>query len=398
MGLAADFVLIVVAGLLGGILARAIHLPLLVGYVVAGIFVGPYTAGPTVVQIHDIETLAEIGVALLLFSLGLEVSFRDLQVVRRVSLIGGPIQILVTIGAAALAAFNLLGFTWPESLWFGAMISVSSTMVVLKVLAAGGVSTTLAGKVMIGQLLVQDLAVIPMLIILPELGNPGNLLSRVGLALALGAGVLVVVFLAGTRLLPPLFRRIMSWGSRELFLVAVVATGVGIGAAMYAAGFSFALGAFIAGLILSESEFSHQALSDVVPLRDIFGLLFFVTVGMLFDPNYAIQNSSQILVAVAAIVAGKSLVFGLIARAFGYRHMAPWLIGLGLSQVGEFSFVLARTGFNGKFISKPVYDLALTATVLTMALSPVIAAAALPLGRMWSRAGSPRRTTMRRAL
>lgn len=383
MGIAADFVLIVVAGLLGGILARLLRLPLLVGYVVAGIFVGPFTAGPTVHQIHDIETLAEIGVALLLFSLGLEISFRDLQPVRKVALIGGPLQLVLTIGAAALAAIWLLGFNQPEALWFGAMVSVSSTMVVLKVLAAGGVTSTLASRVMIGLLLVQDLAVVPMLIILPQLANPDNLLPRVGLALGQASALLVFVYFTGTRLLPPILRRILSWGSRELFLVAVVATGVGVGAAMHAAGFSFALGAFVAGLILSESEFSHQALSDVVPLRDIFGLLFFVTVGMLFDPNYAIQNIGLIAIVVAAILFGKALIFGTLSRALGYRFMAPWIIGLGLSQVGEFSFVLARTGLSGNFISKPVYDLALTSTIVTMALSPAVSAMALPIGRKW---------------
>jgi CPA2 family monovalent cation:H+ antiporter-2 len=263
------------------------------------------------------------------------------------------------------------------------MISVSSTMVVLKVMVAEGVTNTLASKVMIGMLLVQDLAVIPMLIILPQLGNPDGLAARVGGSLALASAILAATFFAGTRLLPPLFRRILSWGSRELFLVAVVATAVGIGAAMHAAGLSFALGAFVAGLILSESEFSHQALSDVVPLRDIFGLLFFVTVGMLFDPNYAMAHPGLILLAVAAIIAGKAVIFGFIARLFGYQHMAPWIVGLGLSQIGEFSFVLARTGFNGQMISKGVYDLALTATVLTMAASPVVTATALPMGRAW---------------
>lgn len=383
MGIAADFVLIIVAGLLGGMLARLCRLPLLVGYVVAGIFVGPYTAGPTVVQIKDIETLAEIGVALLLFSIGLEISFRDLHAVRRVALIGGPIQILLTIAVAAAASMFALGSNWIEALWIGAMISVSSTMVVLKILAAGGVSSTLASRVMIGMLLVQDLAVIPILIILPQLGQPEGMAQRVLGALALAAILLVFVYFAGTRLLPPVFRRILSWGTHELFLVAVVATGIGIGAAMHAAGFAFALGAFVAGLILSESDFSHQALSDVVPLRDIFGLLFFVTVGMLFDPTYAIQNVPSILAMIVVIIIGKSLLFGLIARFFGYRFLAPWIIGLGLSQIGEFSFVLARTGLSGGFITKPIYDLMLSATVATMALSPLVSAAALPLGRWW---------------
>lgn len=385
MGLAADFVLIVVAGLLGGALARLLRLPLLVGYVLAGVVVGPHTAGPTVAQAHDIETLAEIGVALLLFSIGLEVSFRDLQSVRRVALVGGSLQVLLTLGLAAAAGFGWLALRPAEAFWFGAMVSVSSTMVVLKVLQANGVMSTLASRVMIGLLLVQDLAVIPMLIILPQLGGGSDWIPRAATALAGAAALIAAVYFGGTRLLPPVFRRILSWGSRELFLVAVVATGVGVGAGMHAAGFSFALGAFIAGLILSESEFSHQALSDVVPLRDIFGLLFFVSVGMLFDPGYVVEHAALIGLVVLAIVLGKAIIFGGIARAFGYRFMAPWIVGLGLCQIGEFSFVLARTGFQGGYVSKGLYDLALSATVVTMALSPVVSAAALPLGRAWQR-------------
>ncbi|MFN7925796.1 MAG: cation:proton antiporter [Bryobacteraceae bacterium] len=385
MGLAADFVLIVVAGLLGGLLARALRLPLLVGYVLAGVFVGPHTAGPTVAQIDDIETLAEIGVALLLFSIGLEVSFRDLSAVRRVATIGGPLQVVVTIALGALAAACFLGFRSAEPVWFGAMISVSSTMVVLKTLGATGMSSTLASRVMIALLLVQDLAVIPMLIVLPQLSSGGTSWAPVGSALASAVALVAAVYVAGTRLLPILFRRILAWGSRELFLVAVVAAGVGIGAAMHAAGFSFALGAFVAGLALSESEFRHQALADVIPLRDIFGLLFFVSVGMLLDPVWVARNAGAVAAAIVGIVAGKALVIGVITRSFGYRFMAPWIAGLGLSQIGEFSFVLARTALHGGFVSKPLYDLVLAATVLSMALSPLIASAALPLGRAWQR-------------
>ena len=171
LGIASDFVLIVVAGLLGGLLARALRVPLLVGYVAAGVLVGPYTAGPTVVQVHDIEQLADIGVALLLFSLGLELSFRDLQPVRRIALIGGPLQIVLTSAAAAVAGVKALGMPVTEAIWFGAMISLSSTVVVLKTLSAAGVTSTLASRVMIGLLVVQDLAVVPMLVILPQLGT-----------------------------------------------------------------------------------------------------------------------------------------------------------------------------------------------------------------------------------
>src|SRR5215831_4633596 len=308
MGIAADFVLILVAGLIGGILARTLRLPLLVGYVLAGIFVGPYTGGPTVAQIHDIELLAEIGAALLLFALGLEISFRDLKPVLRIALIGGPIQILSVAGAGALAAFY--GFHLPrtEAIWFGAMISVSSTMVVVKLLSVGGVTSTLASRVMIGLLVIQDLAVIPMLIVLPKLNNPERLGSNLAVSVLLAAVMLLSVFFVGTRFLPRLLNAVVSWGSRELFLVSVVTIGVGIGYEAYISGLSFPLGAFVAGIILSGSEFSHQALSDVVPLRDIFGLLFFVTVGMLFDPGFALRHAAQILIVVAGIFSGKAII------------------------------------------------------------------------------------------
>jgi CPA2 family monovalent cation:H+ antiporter-2 len=385
LGIAADFVLILVAGLIGGILARAARLPLLVGYVLAGIFVGPYTGGPTVAHIHDIELLAEIGVALLLFSLGLEISFRDLQPVLRIALIGGPVQILLVSIVGALAAFYGLHLPRTEAIWFGAMISVSSTMVVVKILSAGGVTSTLASRVMIGLLVIQDLAVIPMLIVLPRLSNLEGAGSNLTRSILLAAGALLSVFFLGTWLLPRLLKAVVSWGSRELFLVTVVAIGVGIGYAAYSTGLSFPLGAFIAGIILSNSDFSHQALSDVVPLRDIFGLLFFVSVGMLFDPAFAARHAAQILIVVIGIIAGKAAIIGALTRLFGYYNMAPWLVGLGLSQIGEFSFVLARTGYSIGSLSKTTYDLVLTCTVFTMAFAPKISSAALPLGRWWLR-------------
>jgi CPA2 family monovalent cation:H+ antiporter-2 len=270
-----------------------------------------------------------------------------------------------------------------EAVWFGAMISVSSTMVVLKTLAAAGVLSTLASRVMIGLLVVQDLAVVPMLIILPQLQSLDGIVPKLARSLGIAAVFLLAVVLIGTRVLPGLLKKIISWGSRELFLVAVVAVGVGVGYATHKVGLSFALGAFVAGMILSESEFSHQALSDVVPLRDIFGLLFFVTVGMLFDPNYALSNLGLIALAVALIFIGKALIIGLSTRALGYVNMAPWIVGLGLAHIGEFSFVLARTGYSAKLISKSTYDLALTSTVITMAFAPLLSRMALPLGRLW---------------
>lgn len=383
MGIAADFVLIIVAGLAGGLLARALRLPTLLGYVLAGVIVGPNTAGPTVNQIRDIELLAEIGVALLLFSLGLEISFADLAPVKRIALLGGPLQVLLVSLFGALAARSGLGLTWPESIWCGAMLSLSSTMVVLKTLSAQGVTNTLASRVMIGLLVVQDLAVIPMLVVLPQLNTTGGLAVNLLRSLAISGAFLCAVYFIGARLFPVLLRFILSWGGRELFLVAVVATGIGIGYATHLAGISFALGAFVAGIILSESDFSHQALSDVVPLRDIFGLLFFVSVGMLFDPRYAWEHWREIAVILILVFAAKTLVFALLARAFGYVNLAPFIIGLGLSQVGEFSFVLARSGLALNFLSQSTYNLVLTVTILTMGFAPLVASWAQPIGLRW---------------
>jgi CPA2 family monovalent cation:H+ antiporter-2 len=345
--------------------------------------VGPHTAGPTVVQIHDIELLAEVGVALLLFSLGLEISFGDLLAVRHFALIAGPIQILVTAAGAALAGFAFVGLPAIDSIWLGAMISLSSTMVVLKILSAAGATGTPEGRAMIGLLVVQDLAVIPMLIILPQLANLSGALPRLVRAAGIAVVVLGAMVALGRWLLPMLLKGVLALGSRELFLVAVVAAGVGIGYAAYAAGLSFALGAFVAGLVLSESEFSHQALRDVTPLRDIFGLMFFVTVGMMFDPRFVRDHAGQVALVTLLIMIGKALIIGLLARAFGYRNTAPWTIGLGLSQIGEFSFVLDRSGLAAGLLSEASYNLALTCTVLTMALSPLVASAAIPLGQRW---------------
>ncbi len=383
MGIAGDFVLIVVAGLVGGLVARLFRLPLLVGYVVAGIMVGPHSGGPTVSQIDQIELLAEIGVALLLFSLGLELSLRELASVRRVALIGGPIQILLTWAGGTILSHLLVGSSYSESLWFGAMVSLSSTMVVLKILSNSGTTSSLASRVMIGLLIVQDLAVIPMLANLPRLSELDGAFLPIIRSIVLSIGIIGAIFLLGHTLLPRLLRHVLIWGSRELFLVSVVAIGIGVGYATHLVGLSFALGAFVAGIILSESEYSSQALSDVVPLRDIFGLLFFVTVGMLFDPRYAWEHLGTIVSLVGMIFLCKAVVIGGISRMFGYGLMAPWIIGLGLSQIGEFSFVIARFGLGTGALSKESYDLALTCTVLTMALSPLVFSAALPLGRRW---------------
>ncbi|HET6637910.1 MAG TPA: cation:proton antiporter, partial [Gemmatimonadota bacterium] len=301
MGIAADLVLVVLAGLAGGLIAHRLGQPLLVGYILGGLAVGPHLPGPTVSDIHNVELLAEIGVALLLFALGLELRFADLKPVRRLALLGGPIQVLVTT-AVGFAFFEaLLGWERVPSLWMGAMISLSSTMVVLKTLMAQGRTSSLSGRAMIGLLIVQDLAVVPMLIALPRLGDIDRALPALGLALLQATLFLAAMFFVGTRLMPFLLTRIVRWGSRELFLISVVALGVGIGYGTYLFGLSFAFGSFVAGMVLGESEFSHQALGEIIPLRDIFGLLFFASAGMLLDPTYLLENPLLVIAAVAFV-------------------------------------------------------------------------------------------------
>ncbi len=385
MGIAADLVLIVVAGVVGGLVAHRLGQPLLVGYILAGIAVGPHTAGPTVVEIHDIELLAEIGVALLLFALGLELRFGDLVRVRRLALIGGPIQILVTGALGALFAESVLGWERIPAIWMGAMVSLSSTMVVLKLLLSTGKANAIAGRAMIGLLIVQDLAVAPMLIVLPRLGDMGSAFGDVALTFLRAGLFLVAMIFIGTRLIPFLLRRVVRWESRELFMITIVALGVGVGYGTYLFGLSFAFGSFVAGMVMSESEFSHQALGDIVPLRDVFGLLFFASAGMLFDPRYLLADPAVVVAAITFVIVIKAGVCGSLAWMFGRRGVEPWIVGLGLAQMGEFSFLLARTGVSTGGISEDHYALTLTVALATMVLSPALFRVATPLHQVASR-------------
>src|SRR3954451_25212270 len=343
MELVSDLTLVLAAALAGGFVAHRFGQPLIVGYIVAGVFVGPFTGGLTVAHVEGIKQLAELGVALLLFSLGLEVSFRELAPVRMVALAGATIQLVLTIAFGALIA-AALGWSWRPALWFGALIALSSTMVALKTLQAQGRIGTLSSRVMLGMLVVQDLAVVPLMIVLPEVSNPTGGLTPVAIATGRAFLLLGLTVLVATRVVPRLMAVVAQWNSRELFLLATTTVALGVGYAAYLFGLSLALGAFIAGLVINESEYAHQALSDVIPLRDIFGMLFFVSVGMLLDPAYALAHAGQIVAAVLLTFVGKSVILGAVARSFGYVHMAPWIVGLGLSQIGEFSFVLARSG------------------------------------------------------
>ncbi len=371
MGIAADIALILVAALFGGIIAQKLGQPLLIGYILAGVIVGPYTAGPTVSEVHDLEVLAEIGVALLLFALGLEFNFQKILKVKKIAFIGAPIQIALSILVGWFAA-QQLGWSSHASLWVGCIVALSSTMVILKTLAANGETGTLASRIMISMLVVQDLAVVPMLLILPELNKPDMQFDVLLWAAVRASVFLIVMIVIGTRVMPFLLRRISEWGSRELFLVAIMAIGLGVGYATFLVGLSFAFGAFVAGMVLSESEYSHQALSDIVPLRDIFGMIFFVTVGMLINPVFLWEHAGMIAMFVGLVVVCKAVILGTITRLFGYRGDIPITVALGLFQIGEFAFVLSRVAYGAGALDEEQYNFILATTLVTMMLTPAI--------------------------
>jgi CPA2 family monovalent cation:H+ antiporter-2 len=388
MGIASDIAIIVIAGFLGGLAAQRLRQPLVLGYIAAGIVLGPLTGQALIADQHQVELLAEIGVALMLFALGLEFSLGDLRPVRRIALAGTPIQIAI-ITVTAAAAVRFLGWSWSAALWFGAAVSLSSTMIVVKTMQAQGRLGTLSSRVMIGMLLAQDLAVVPMLILLPKLGGLEKGLPELAFAVGSAVVFLGLMLVVGLRVVPPLMAAISRWNSRELFLLAVTALGLGVGYATWQVGLSFAFGALVAGLVLSESQHSHQALSDIIPLRDLFGLLFFVSVGMLLDPAYLRANLTVVFGLVALVSLLKAGVFAGLSRAFGYGNVIPLAMGLTMFQVGELSFVLARVGVVGGHLDQEQYSLLLSVALVTMFATPPISRLTTPIYRRL-RARAPR--------
>ncbi len=382
--MAPDLFVVIAAGFCGGVIARLLRQPLVLGYLVAGIVVGPHTGLITVGDPQNLERLAEIGVTLLLFGLGLEVSLSDLWPVRRVAVIGTPIQIAVTV-LLILPFGRWLGFGWTESIWLGALVSLSSTLVVLKALQAQGRVGTLSSRVMIGMLVAQDLAFIPLMVLLPRLGTADGGSAGALLATGKAAALLALLLLGGTRLIPRLVGWVARSGSRELFLLVTIGIALGIGYLAHSFGVSSAVGAFIAGLVLSESDYSHQALSDIIPLRDVFSLLFFASVGMLLDPSHVLGQWRAVALAVVLVSLVKGGVFWGVTLAFGYRNVVPLASALALFQIGEFSFVLARAGRATGAISVELYSLVLNAAVITMVLTPVVSGLTTPLYAWMSR-------------
>ncbi len=384
MGIASDIIIIIAAALLGGLAAKMFKQPLMLGYILAGALIGPNIGKITVSHAHDIEMLAEIGVALFLFGIGLEFSFKELSHVKKISLIGAPIQIILTIIYGLVIGY-FLNWDFNKSLWFGALISLSSTMVILKTLTNQGWMGALSSRVMIGMLIVQDLAIVPMMIILPQLGNLKTGLPSIGIAILKATLFLAVMILLGEKIIPLILNKITKWNSRELFLLSIITISLGVGYGTYMFGLSFALGAFVAGMVVSESDYAYQALSDIIPLRDVFGLLFFASVGMLLEPSFLINNYKLITILIFSVLIGKGSIFSIISRVFGYRNVIPLAVGLGLFQIGEFSFVLARAGLSGGFVDKELYSLILTTAVATMLMTPFISGLTAPLYSLYKK-------------
>ncbi len=370
MGIAADLIVIVLAALIGGFVAQLVRQPMMVGYIIAGILVGPHVAGSSVVQdIHNIEMLAEIGVALLLFALGLEFSFSELRRFVWISLVGTPLQIALS-AVAGYGVARWMEMSSHDAIWIGGAISLSSTIVVLKTLETRDELSSRAGRVMLAILIAQDLAVIPLVLILPQLTAAEPEFLHVLYAVGRSLVVLVVIFVFGTRLFPRLFSYVSTWNSRELFFLATLAVALGTGLLTHSMGLSFAFGAFVAGMLLSETDFNHQALSDVASLRDLFGMVFFASVGMLFNPAFLLTLIPEMLAFTTFVLIWKALVVGCTVHIFGYRDGVPVATGLGLAQVGEFAFLIANTGSRSGLLSQESFYLIIAVTVLSMVLTP----------------------------
>lgn len=394
-----DIVIVLASGFAGGLIARQFHFPILLGYLIAGAVVGPHVLG-AVGNLEEVRTLAEFGVVLLLFEVGVEVSLRELRRAGRVIVLGGIVQMLATIGLMYPLALYL-GWSFQQALVFGMVASLSSTMVVLKTLAERGELGSVHGRVMVGILIMQDLAFIPMIAILPSLSGEGTAaLSDLGFGVLKATVILVLMVVLGGRAIPWLLDKVPILSSREVFILTVVALTFAAAALTDAFGLTLAIGAFAAGLVLSESPFGRRALSEVIPLRDIFAAVFFVSLGMLTDPMYVLDHIGLVLIVVSAVMLAKLVLIGGLVKAFGYLPHTAMLTGLGMMQIGEFSFFLADAAFLLDIVDLDFLTLIVVSTVITMALTPLVFASGVKglerLGRFMSmfRDYSPAQSTV----
>jgi CPA2 family monovalent cation:H+ antiporter-2 len=390
-----------VAGGLGlaflfGLVARRLRLPTILGYLLAGVAVGPFTPG-FVADTGLASQLAEIGVVLLMFGVGLHFSVADLLAVRRIAVPGAIAQIAVSTGLGAFV-WHLWGWSWANGLVFGLSLSVASTVVLLRALEDRGALESADGRIAVGWLIVEDLATVLVLVLLPAVarltgaapdaagqGAGVSLIATLGLMLAKLIAFVALMLVVGRRAVPWLLGRVARTGSRELFTLGVLAVALGIAVGASALfGVSFALGAFFAGIVVSESEFSQEGATSALPFRDAFAVLFFVSVGMLFDPMILVRRPLQVLAVVLIVLVGKSLAAVAIVLAFRYPLHTALRIAASLAQIGEFSFILVALGVSLGFLPREAQSLVVAGALLTITLNPFILGTVDPLER-WLR-------------
>jgi monovalent cation:H+ antiporter-2, CPA2 family len=362
-----------------GALAHRVRISPLVGYLLAGVLVGPFTPGYVADQ-HLADQLAEIGVILLMFGVGLHFSLKDLLSVRAIAVPGAVVQI-ASATALGLGLAWLMGWSIAAGIVFGLALSVASTVVLLRALQERRLVETERGHIAVGWLIVEDLAMVLTLVLLPAIGNAltneaadaADVWLSLALTLAKVSAFVAIMLIVGRRVIPWILHFVAHTGSRELFRLAVlaIALGVAFGAAELF-GVSFALGAFFAGMVLSESELSHRAASETLPLRDAFAVLFFVSVGMLFDPTILVRDFGPVLATFLIIVVGKSLAALAIVLLFGHPKATALTIAVSLAQIGEFSFILAGLGVELGMLPERGRDLILAGAILSILVNPFL--------------------------
>ncbi|MBC2695514.1 MAG: potassium transporter KefB [Desulfobacteraceae bacterium] len=347
------------------------RVPSVVGFLLTGILVGPYGFA-LVKAVHEVEILAEIGIVLLLFTIGIEFSLEKLLQIRKSVLMGGSLQVLLTFGATFLVA-RRFGQASGEAAFIGFLVALSSTAIVLKLIQERAEVDSPHGRTTLGILIFQDIIIVPMILLTPLLaGATGNLGESILVLLAKGIGIILLVMVSTKWIVPHALYQIARTRNQEVFLLSVVVICLGVAWLTSKAGLSLALGAFLAGLIISESEYSHQALGNILPFRDVFTSFFFVSIGMLLDVDFLFQQPGTIALIALGVLILKSIIACFATVLLGFSFRTSILVGLALSQVGEFSFILSRTGVEHGLLAGNVYQMFLAFSVLSMAATPFI--------------------------
>ncbi|MEX0966680.1 MAG: cation:proton antiporter [Bacteroidia bacterium] len=365
--------IVILLGLSVGVIFifQKLKLPTILGFLVTGIAFGPSGFG-LIEASHDIEILSEIGIILLLFIIGLEFSLGALARIKNVVLIGGASQVLLTIGAV-YGVTVLLGFPMNQALFFGFLVSLSSTAIVLNLLQSSGMMNSPHGKIALGILIFQDIIVVPMMLLTPMLaGEGGDLWYELGILSLKVVGVIAITLISARYLVPRLLKAIVLTRSRELFIISIVVICFAIAWGTSVIGLSLSLGAFLAGLIISESEYSHQASGLIIPFREIFSSFFFVSIGMLLDIQFFLSHVWLVLVLVAAVFVIKFTVLFISSAILRYPTRTNLLNGFTLFQVGEFAFILAAVGMSHNLLDNDPYQYFLSVSILTMAATPFV--------------------------